>query len=235
MIKTREELRSYLRAECYVSRIKLIRRFLGRLIDSECKEVVAIRRFLKVYRTYEYYYNQGSMFFFIPKLVYRGLFAYYSSKLNIGLRINCIEKGLKLWHTYKTQTIVAGKVGRNVTIRPGVVLAYQGDWRNEDACPVVEDFVEFSFGVKAFGPIRIGRGSLICANTVLYCNVPPYSIVAGNPGKVIGFVKTPSQVVEFEKKEYPANERIPLEELESNYKTYFLDRTDEISKYIGLV
>lgn len=233
MIKTREELKSYLRAECDVSRINLIRRFLGRPIDYGCKEVVAIRRFLKVYRTYEYYYNQGAIFF-ILKLIYRSLFAYYSSKLNIGLRINCIEKGLTLWHTYKTQTIVAGKVGRNVTIRPGVVLAYQGDWRNEDACPIVEDFVEFSFGVKAFGPIRIGRGSLICANAVLFCNVPPYSIVAGNPGKVIGFVKTPSQVVEFEKKEYPECERLSLEYLEMNYEKFFISRINEINTFIGL-
>lgn len=233
MIQTREELRSYLRAECYVSRIKQIRRFLGRPIDSECKEVVAIRRFLKVYRTYEYYYNQGPLFY-IAKLIYRVLFTYYSSKLNVGLRINCVGKGLKLWHTYKMQTIVIGKVGRNVTIRPGVVLAYQGDWRNEDACPIVEDFVEFSFGVKAFGPIRIGRGSLICANTVLFCNVPPYSIVAGNPGKVIGFVKTPDQIVEFEKNEYPEYERLSLNYLEMNYKKYFVDRINEINKLIGL-
>ena len=234
MIKTRVELKSYLRAECDVSRNKLIRRFLGRPIDYGCKEVVSIRRFLKVYRKYEYYYNQGALCF-IPRNLYRVLFAYFSSKLNIVLPINGVGKGLTLWHTYKSQTMVAGQVGRNVTIRPGVILANQGQWRKKDACPLVEDFVEFSFGVKAFGPIRIGRGSLICANTVLYCNVPPYSIVAGNPGKVVGFVKTPSQVVEFEKKEYPANERIPLEELVSNYKTYFLDRTDEISKYIGLV
>lgn len=233
MITTKEELSKYLETECTISRRSVFMYFFGRLISYGCKENVAIRRFLKVYRKYEYYHNQGIRGF-VPEMVYRVLYTIYSDKLNIVMPINRVGCGLKLYHTYKAKTIIAGKVGRNVIIRPGVVLANQGDWRSADATPTVEDFVEFSFGVRAFGPIHIGRGALIGANAVLLSNVPPYSIVVGNPGKVVGFVKTPSQIIEFEKKEYPENERLSPTVLEQNYKKYYLDRIDEIQKIIGV-
>lgn len=233
MITTKEELSKYLEAECTISRRSEFRRFFGRLISYDCREIEAIRRFLMVYRKYEYYHNQGVRGL-VPGIVYRILYTIYSDRLNIVLPINRVGCGLKLFHTYKAKTMIAGKVGRNVIIRPGVVLANQGNWRTANASPTVEDFVEFSFGVRAFGPIHIGRGALIGANAVLLSNVPPYSIIVGNPGKVVGFVKTPSQIIEFEKKEYPENERLSQIELEQNYKKYYLDRIDEIRKIIGL-
>lgn len=33
--------------------------------------------------------------------------------------------------------------------------------------------------------VTIGKGSIIGAGTVLTKSVPPYSIVAGNPGKIV--------------------------------------------------
>lgn len=233
MITTKEELRSYLKAECSVGMRTRIRQYFLSLISYDYKEIVDIRRFLRFYRKYEYYYNKGPKHS-ILEILYKIKYDRYSRRLNILIPINRVGPGLKLFHTYNAKTMIAGKVGRNVIIRPGVVLANQGNWRRVAASPVVEDFVEFSFGVKAFGPIHIGRGALIGANAVLLSNVPPYSIIVGNPGKIVGFIKTPSQIIEFEKKEYPENERLSKIELEHNFKKYYLDRIDEIHKIIGL-
>jgi serine O-acetyltransferase len=41
-------------------------------------------------------------------------------------------------------------------------------------------------GAKILGPIRIGRNSVIGANAVVLQDVPPNSIVAGVPGRVVG-------------------------------------------------
>ena len=38
---------------------------------------------------------------------------------------------------------------------------------------------------RSVGGITIGRGSVIGAGTIVTKSVPPYSVVVGNPGKVI--------------------------------------------------
>jgi acetyltransferase-like isoleucine patch superfamily enzyme len=40
--------------------------------------------------------------------------------------------------------------------------------------------------------VRIGRGAIISGGTVLSKSVPPFAIVAGNPGRVVGWRKKPA-------------------------------------------
>ena len=82
------------------------------------------------------------------------------------------------------------------------------------------------------GVKTIGRGAMISAGAVVKHEVPPYAIVMGNPAKIVGFRFTPDQIIEFEEDHYPEETRYKEEELESNYKKYFLDRIDEISNYL---
>ncbi len=37
-------------------------------------------------------------------------------------------------------------------------------------------------------PTHIARGAIICAGAVVTSNVPPYAIIAGNPGRIVGYV-----------------------------------------------
>lgn len=92
-------------------------------------------------------------------------------------------------------------------------------------------------GARAFihpGVKEIGRRAVIAANSNVKGKVPPYAIVMGNPAKVIGFVATPQEIVEFENEHYPESERIPLEVLEKNYNKYFINRLKEIKDFIKL-
>lgn len=72
--------------------------------------------------------------------------------------------------------------------------------------------------------VKIGRGSVVGAGSVVGTNMPPYSICSGNPAKVIGFKHKPEEIIEIEKRLYPEEKRISLEELQKNYKKYFVDR-----------
>lgn len=50
----------------------------------------------------------------------------------------------------------------------------------------------FGFGVMVLGPITIGHGSVIGAGSVVLSDIPPFSVVIGNPARVIkrfSFVK----------------------------------------------
>jgi serine O-acetyltransferase len=46
----------------------------------------------------------------------------------------------------------------------------------------VEDDVVVGSGAKLLGPIRVGKGSKVGANSVVIHDVPPNSTVVGNPG-----------------------------------------------------
>lgn len=99
---------------------------------------------------------------------------------------------------------------------------------------IVEEDVWIGANVTIFGGCTIGRGSHVGAGSVIRTNIPPYSVVIGNPAKVIGFCLTPDEIVEHEKAIYPENERLSLPLIEKNYKKYFLDRVTEIKCFTKL-
>ncbi len=49
---------------------------------------------------------------------------------------------------------------------------------------------------------RIGRGAIIGAGSIVTKDVQPYSIVAGNPAKLIKFRFTPNTIIEIEKSQW---------------------------------
>ena len=46
---------------------------------------------------------------------------------------------------------------------------------------------------------------------------PPYSVVVGNPWRIVKFIFTPEEIVEHEAKLYSEDKRIPFEMLQKNY------------------
>lgn len=79
---------------------------------------------------------------------------------------------------------------------------------------------------------RIGRHARIGAGSYVRGNVLPYAILMGNPAKIVGFLYTPKEIVEYEKSHYPETERIPLDTLEENYNKYFKNRIKEIKELV---
>lgn len=78
----------------------------------------------------------------------------------------------------------------------------------------------------------IGRYARIGAGTYIRGNVLPYSIMIGNPAKIVGFMYSPEEVVEFEKAIFPESERIDLEKYKQDYKKYYIDRRKEIKGFL---
>src|SRR5258708_28708464 len=72
------------------------------------------------------------------------------------------------------------EIGRDVTLYQGVTLGGTGF-----ACgkrhPTVQDNVTIGSGAKLLGPIVIGHGAKVGANSVVIHDVPPNSTVVGNP------------------------------------------------------
>ena len=73
------------------------------------------------------------------------------------------------------------EIGRDVTLYQGVTLGGTGFARGKRH-PTVEDDVTVGSGAKLLGPITVGHGAKIGANTVVISDVPSNSTVVGNPG-----------------------------------------------------
>ena len=73
------------------------------------------------------------------------------------------------------------EIGRDVTVYQGVTLGGTG-FKAGKRHPTVEDNVTIGSGAKLLGPITVGHGAKIGANSVVVEDVPPCSTVVGNPG-----------------------------------------------------
>jgi serine O-acetyltransferase len=73
------------------------------------------------------------------------------------------------------------EIGNNVTLYQGVTLGGTG-FATGKRHPTLEDNVTIGSGAKLLGPITVGHGSKVGANSVVIHDVPPNSTVVGNPG-----------------------------------------------------
>jgi serine O-acetyltransferase len=73
------------------------------------------------------------------------------------------------------------EIGDRVTLYQGVTLGGTG-FAAGKRHPTVEDNVTIGSGAKLLGPITVGHGAKIGANSVVIHDVPPNATVVGNPG-----------------------------------------------------
>ncbi len=109
-----------------------------------------------------------------------------------------VKKGASIGDNCRLQARIfipeGTQIGNNVFIGPGVTFlndkypssegAINGTWKLEEV--VVEDDVSIGGGVIILPKIRIQRGAFIGAGSVVTKDVGPYSVVCGNPARVIG-------------------------------------------------
>jgi serine O-acetyltransferase len=72
-------------------------------------------------------------------------------------------------------------LGSNIVISPNVVIGGRG----MPGAPIVEDDVLIGAGACLLGPIVIGRGARIGANSVILEDVPAYATVVGVPARIV--------------------------------------------------
>lgn len=130
----------------------------------------------------------------------------------------------------------------NAECAPGLVVINNqhnsrvGQWMRESEMEnynsygdvIVEEEASLGANVTLLSGVTIGRGAQVGAGSVCRNSCPPYSIVMGNPAKVVGFRFTPDEIMEHEKKLYPVEMRLKEDVLYDNYEKYYYNRRDEI-------
>jgi serine O-acetyltransferase len=92
-----------------------------------------------------------------------------------------VGNGLFIDHGMGVVIGETAEIGENVTLYQGVTLGGTG-FATGKRHPTVQDNVTIGSGAKLLGPITIGHGAKIGANSVVIHDVPPNSTVVGNPG-----------------------------------------------------
>jgi len=106
------------------------------------------------------------------------------SRMMTGIEIHpAAEIGDALFIDHGAGVVIGetAEIGDNVTLYQGVTLGGTGFARGKRH-PTVEDEVVVGSGAKLLGPITVGRGSKVGANSVVIHDVPANSTVVGNPG-----------------------------------------------------
>ena len=108
----------------------------------------------------------------------------YLSRALTGIEIHPDAKigpGLFIDHGAGVVIGQTTEIGENVTLYQGVTLGGTG-FQSGKRHPTIEDNVTIGSGAKLLGPIQVGHGAKIGANSVVVEDVPPRSTVVGNPG-----------------------------------------------------
>jgi serine O-acetyltransferase len=108
----------------------------------------------------------------------------YASRALTGIEIHPaarIGDGFFVDHGMGVVVGETAQIGDNVTLYQGVTLGGTG-FATGKRHPTVEDNVTIGSGAKLLGPITVGHGAKIGANSVVVHDVPPNSTVVGNPG-----------------------------------------------------
>src|SRR6478672_12252277 len=115
---------------------------------------------------------------FLPRLIATLTRTVTGIEIHPAARIGC---GLFIDHGAGVVVGETAEIGENVTLYQGVTLGGTG-FATGKRHPTVQDNVTIGSGAKLLGPITIGHGAKIGANSVVITDVPPNSTVVGVPG-----------------------------------------------------
>lgn len=83
----------------------------------------------------------------------------------------------------------------------------------DDPGVIIEDDVWVGASVIILPGVTIGRGSIVGAGSVVTRRVPPYSVVAGSPARIIRMRWDVDTIRRHEEALYPPEMRLPVERL----------------------
>ena len=180
MIKTKEDLRAYLKADRAMSR-KPIRLFLGWLTRSDD---YYLRLYMVCLRHYEYWLNQKrNIFQQIPFLFWWWNYRRLKLKQGLNLPPNVAGPGFFPVHPGLIQIGNYTTIGKNCRILPMVMTAKR--FPGDPSRIVIGDNCIINIGVTIIAPVTIGNNVIIGAGAVVNKDIPDNAVVAGVPAKIL--------------------------------------------------
>ncbi len=117
----------------------------------------------------------------VPRIIVYATRALTGIEIHPGARI-----GAEFFIDHGSGVVIGetAEIGDRVTVYQGVTLGGTGFQRGKRH-PTIQDNVTIGSGAKLLGPVTIGHGAKIGANTVVVTDVPEQATVVGNPGHIV--------------------------------------------------
>jgi serine O-acetyltransferase len=94
-----------------------------------------------------------------------------------------LGRRVRIWH-HGGMVLHAKRIGDDVHVRQNTTFGVARRDRLYEL-PVIEDRVDIGCGAVVLGDVTVGHDSVIGANAVVLKDVPPFSVAAGVPAKVV--------------------------------------------------
>ncbi len=107
----------------------------------------------------------------------------YKTMIQIPARTE-IGEGLYIGHSGRVIINPDAKLGKNMNISTGVVIGRENRGKREGA-PTFDGNCWIGANAVIVGNIHIGEDVLIAPLTFVNSDIPPHSVVVGNPAKII--------------------------------------------------
>ena len=186
MIQTRNDLKHYLQEDYQVNLGYLSHR---QIVKQRIKDIGdwSAWRFLRALRHLEYYINNAHR-----SPLHRLLCGYWrlqhihlSRRYRLDIPPFTTGYGLRLSHLNCGGIVISNcTIGNYLNIRQFTTIGSKGDIRY-DQQPVLGDHIFLGSNVCIIGKVHIGDHTVIGAGSVVTKDIPPHSIAAGNPCRII--------------------------------------------------
>ncbi len=156
----------------------------------------------------------------------KNLFAEDFVKIRYGLTIinaNRESVFIKKYTVIAPDVTIVTNNHRSTVGIPQVILG-ESHINDKSADVIIGEDVWVGTRVTILPGVTLGRGCIIAANALVTKPVPPYALVAGMPARIIGVKFSLSDIEKHEETLYPANERLPHEELVTLFNQYYNDK-----------
>lgn len=133
-------------------------------------------------KVFHYLFRKANVATFAPmKLFYKAMFRIWANRRGLELPVNqLIGGGLYMGHAYNITINSRAIIGRNCNIHKGIVIG-QTNRGTRMGTPIIGDRVWIGINSAIVGNVTIGDDVLIAPNSFVNVDVPPHSVVFGNP------------------------------------------------------
>ena len=140
-------------------------------------------QFLRAFRKAQYY--RGKKIFMLQYLYWELKMRRIATKTHIQIpTVTKIGKGFYIGHFGRVIINPRAILGKNITINTGVTIG-QTNRGKKQGVPTIADNVWIGTNAVIVGGISIGADVMIAPNSFVNFDVPPHSVVVGNPAKII--------------------------------------------------
>lgn len=155
-----------------------VRQIISKFIFQESRPW----KYILVFRLAQAYYTKGGIIGNLVKRIYNRFSFKYGYEISPKTKIG---KGLRLPHRGGI-IVIHGDViiGEQCEIMQGVTIG-NNIVKSRDKVAVIGNCVTVCAGAKIIGGVTIGDNVIVGANSVVTKDIPPCSVVAGIPAKII--------------------------------------------------